>query len=73
MSSVCSTCKFNGGCIDDVIKVFRIEDLRGFPGNAIFCKAHANELKTREFVVTMPREKCKFWEVCNNGFSRETT
>lgn len=73
MASICSTCKYNSGCIDDLVKVFRIDDLCGFPSNAIFCKARKYERQTSNFIITLPKEKCDYWEVCNNGYNRQTT
>lgn len=61
MSSVCSTCKFNGGCLDEVRKIFKNTYTGGFPSNTIICKNEAAG------PLTFPKEKCDHWEVCNNG------
>ncbi len=72
MSNICSTCKFNGGCLGDVRKFFKLEYTAtpGWPDELILCK-HGNE--SHDVLPTLPREKCSYWEVCNDGYYRQTS
>lgn len=81
MASICSTCKYNGGCFGDLREVFNIpESTPKFWDSFIFCKRPGTEVNAEPYKSTritfndntalvIPAKTlkdCNLWEA-NNG------
>lgn len=71
MTSICSTCKYNGGCFGDIREVFNIPETETIPGfwdSFIFCKSPDKSTRitfndnTALVLPAKTLKDCNLWE-----------
>jgi hypothetical protein len=75
MGNICSTCRFNGGTVEEIYKfVFNTPLDNGFPKDLVYCKCKDKysgstiKLTNNKVAIVNPAIKlsdCQYWEACN--------